>query len=178
MYNGQQRIQAQAPLPHIPLGAQEKGALLAVTLQRQPSLARTTSLATETQAPIYSIIKAVDKTQPPCASPSLMHIRHTRKFVGSLQPPLTVDCQFLSQTSHHQISEEKNSFQISRYRSKQSINIVKRDNGQEFAGSLLTYPGQALSLKSVSPICPWQTHTILPLLLAARLLFPYVSLPR
>lgn len=164
MHNGKQWVQAQAPLPHIPWGAQEKGRLLAVTLQRQPSLAGTTSLATETQAPIYSIIKAVDKAQPPCASPSLMqppcaspslmYIRHTRKFVGSLQPPLTVYCQFLSQTSHHQISEEKNSFQISLYRSKQSINIVKRDNGQEFAGSLLTYPGQALSLKSVSPICP------------------------
>lgn len=154
MYISEQWIQAQASLPHIPLGAQEKGPLMAVTLQRQPSLAWTSSLATETQTPVYSIIKAVDKAQPPCASPSLMYVRHTLKFVASLQPPLTVYCQFLSQTSHHQISEEKNSFQISLYRSKESINIVKRDNGQEFAGFLLTYPGQALSLKSVSPVCP------------------------
>lgn len=145
---------------------------MAVTLQRQPSLAWTSSLATETQTPVYSIIKAVDKAQPPCASPSLMYIRRTLKFVASLQPPLTVYCQFLSQTSHHQISEEKNSFQISLYRSKQSINIVKRDNGQEFAGFLLTYPGQAL-ITQVGFSCMSLTtsHHSTPFT-AARLLFP------
>lgn len=150
---------------------------MAVTLQCQPSLAWTTCPATGTQAPTYSIIKAVDKAQPPWASPSLTFIRHTLKFVGSPQPPSTVYCQFLSQTSHHQISEEKNTFQISLYRSKQSINIVKKDNGQEFAGFLLTYPGQDISQVGFSYTSLTNSHHSTPFT-GSRLLFPYVSLPR
>lgn len=109
VYISEQWLQTQASLPHIPLGAQEKGPQTAVTLQRQ------SSCATETQALTYSIIKG---------SPSLTFIRHTLKVVGSPSPRHLPAVSFSHKLAISRF--QNNSFQISRHRSKQSINIVKQ----------------------------------------------------